>query len=278
MTIHDSSAMASARRWRPAPFLVFSLGVHAGALALVLFDSAQWRWALIAVLLDQAVICAAGLWPRSTLLGANLVRLPAAAARRSEIALTFDDGPDPEVTPQILDILAQHQVLATFFCIGEKAAAHPDICRAIVARGHMIENHGQRHRNHVALSGIRGWQREVGEAQDTLERITGRRPQYFRALAGLRNPLLYPVLFGLGIDFVSWTRRGYDTRCGDAKTVLARLTRNLGAGDILLLHDGHSARSASGVPVVVEVLPRLLAEVAARNLHPVLLSSSCNQN
>ncbi|EQD34432.1 polysaccharide deacetylase, partial [mine drainage metagenome] len=151
------------------------------------------------------------------------------------MTLTFDDGPDPAVTPQVLHILAQHQVQGTFFCIGEKAAAYPDLCRAIVTQGHTIENHGQRHRHHTALSGFRGWRREIGEAQETLERITGRRPQFYRPLAGLRNPFLDPVLYGFGIRLATWTRRGYDTRCDNAEVVLARLTRNLAAGDILLL-------------------------------------------
>ncbi|MDH4285322.1 MAG: polysaccharide deacetylase family protein, partial [Gallionellaceae bacterium] len=244
----------SLRKWRPAPFILASLSVHACALLLVLLAPAWWQWALGAVLLDHAVIIAASLWPRSPLLGANLVRLPSAAAQRGEVALTFDDGPDPQVTPQVLDILAQHQVRATFFCIGEKAVAHPDICRDIVARGHTIENHGRYHRIYAAFSGIGGWMREIGEAQEMLEYITGRRPQFFRAHAGMRNPFLDPVLHTHDLSLASWTRRGYDTRCRDADTVLSRLTRNLAAGDILLLHDGHAARTANGTPVVLEVL------------------------
>ncbi len=266
------------RAWRPTPFLLASILIHAGALSLALLTPWRWGWALAIVLLNHTVIAAAGLWPRSRLLGANLVRLSAAAAERREIALTFDDGPDPEVTPQVLDILDQYRVHATFFCIGERASAHPDICRDIVARGHTIENHGQRHRHYAALFGIRGWKREVGDAQKTLELITGRRPQFFRALAGLRNPFLDPVLQRLGVRLTSWTRRGYDTCCGNADIVLARISRGLGAGDILLLHDGHSARSKNGVPVVIEVLPRLMTELAARKLNPVPLSSSCNRD
>ncbi len=261
--------------WRPTPFILASILIHAGALLFALLAPTRWEWALAIVLLNHAVIGAVGLSPRSRLLGANLVRLPAAAAERGEVALTFDDGPDPEVTPQVLDLLDRYQVHATFFCIGERAAAHPEICRDIVARGHTIENHGQGHRHHAALYGIGGWKREVGVAQKTLEQITGRRPQFFRALEGLRNPFLDPVLAQFGIRLASWTRRGYDTRCGNADTVLARLTRGLSAGDILLLHDGHSARSTKGIPVVVEVLPRLMAALATRNLKPVPLSSSC---
>lgn len=273
--ISSDTENTAMRAWRPTPFILTSIYINVGAFALVLLEPSHWDWALAAVLLNHVAIGAAGLWPRSTLLGTNLVRLPAAAVQRREVTLTFDDGPDPVVTPQVLDILARHQIRATFFCIGEKAAAHPEICRDIVARGHTIENHGQRHRNHAALSGIGGWKREIGDAQQTLERITGRRPQFFRALAGLRNPFLDPVLQHFDMRLASWTRRGYDTRCCDADAVLARLTRGLGAGDILILHDGHSSRSKNGTPVILEVLPRLIAELAARNLNPVPLTSSC---
>jgi len=264
------------RAWRPTQFLVGCAGVHLSAALLLLLHAELWRWALGAVLLDHLALLAASLWPRSTLLGANLVRLPEAAARRREIAITIDDGPDPQVTPQVLAILAAHGAQATFFCIGERAAALPDLCRAIVAAGHAVENHGQQHRKRQSLLGPRGWLREVGAAQITLEAITGQRPRYFRALAGLRNPFLDPVLHRLGLHLASWTRRGYDTRSGDADAVLARLIDKLAAGDILLLHDGHAAATAAGRPVILDVLPRLLDALAACQLKPITLRSACN--
>lgn len=262
---------ASLRGWRPSPFLRVSLVIHAAAFVLLF---SHWLWAIAIVLLNHAVIAIAGLLPRSALLGVNLKRLPAAASERGEIALTFDDGPHPEVTPQVLDMLERHHVRATFFCIGERAAAHPDICRDIVARGHRIENHGQRHYNTLAFSGVGGWRREIDAAQKTLADITGQRPQFFRPLAGIRNPFLDPALHLCGVRLASWTRRGYDTRCGDADIILARLTRNLAAGDILLLHDGNAAQNSNGQPVVLEVLPRLLAELAKHQLHPAPLTIS----
>ena len=94
-------------------------------------------------------------------------------------------------------------------------------------------------------------------------------------MAGLRNPFLDPVLQTLDIRLASWTRRGFDTRCGNTDTVLKRLIKGLAAGDILLLHDGHAAQSASGQAVVLEVLPLLLQELATRNLKTVTLSSAC---
>lgn len=263
------------RAWRPTPFLKFSIAIHAGAVLVLLLKPALWPWVLAAVLLDQLAITMAALWPQSTLLGPNLVRLPEAAARRGEVAITIDDGPDPEVTPQVLALLDAFGAKASFFFIGDRAAAHPDLCRRIIAAGHAIENHGQLHRKHSSLLGYQGWLREVGTAQATLTAVTGRSPRFFRALAGLRNPFLEPALSRLGLHLSSWTRRAFDTRVGDPDRVLSRLTRNLSAGDILLLHDGHCARAPSGRPVIVEVLPRLLTKIQACKLKPVTLASAC---
>ncbi len=111
----------------------------------------QWRWALGAVVANHLLITAIGLWPRSNWLGPNWTCLPAAATARNEIALTIDDGPDPGVTPQVLDILDRYAAQATFFCVGEKAARYPDLCREIIRRGHAVENHSQHHRHTFSL-------------------------------------------------------------------------------------------------------------------------------
>lgn len=264
------------RRFPLNRFLIICIALHVGAIGLMLFNFAWWPWSVAIILATHAVIATAGLLPRSTLLGANLIRLPAAAIRRGEIAITIDDGPDPEVTSHILEILAAYNAKATFFCIGERAARHPELCRAIIAAGHHIENHGQRHRNYSSLFGPQGWLKEIGDAQTTLHNITGRYPVFFRALAGLRNPFLDPVLQRLGLCLASWTRRGYDTQTGNAERVLQRLTNNLRAGDILLLHDGNAAKSEMGTPVILAVLPQLLDELTKRNLKPVTLSDALN--
>jgi len=257
--------------WRPSAFLLVSGALHVLAVAVWVIWPAQWRWPLLALICNHLLIAGIGLWPRSRWLGPNLLRLPASAVARGEVAITIDDGPDPQVTARVLEILAQHGAKASFFCIGERAAAYPALVQAIVAAGHQIENHGQRHRNHLSLSGPGGWRREIGDAQQTLAQLAGRAPVYYRALAGLRNPFLDPVLHLLGLRLVTWTRRGFDTRCTDVDLVLQRLTQGLAAGDILLLHDGHAACTPSGEPVIVAVLPRLLALLAQRGLHAVAL-------
>ncbi|OZA30003.1 MAG: polysaccharide deacetylase family protein [Hydrogenophilales bacterium 17-61-9] len=257
--------------WRPTRLIRATFALHGLALLAAVAAPAQWRWALGAVVVNHLLLTAAGLWPRSTWLGPNWTRLPAAAAARHEIALTIDDGPDPLVTPQVLDILDRHAARATFFCVGEQAARYPDLCREIVRRGHAVENHSQHHRHTFSLLGPRGFKRELEAAQHTLSQITGQRPGFFRAPAGLRNPFLDPVLARLGLTLASWSARGFDTRIGDPERVRKSLLRKLRAGAILLLHDGHAARSPRGVPVILDVLPDVLKAAAAAGLNCVSL-------
>lgn len=260
-----------ARRWQPSRLIRIAIALHVAALAALVVQPRNWPAALAAVLAMHAVLTLAGLWPRSRLLGPNLVRLPRAACLRGEVVLSFDDGPDPAITPAVLDLLDRHGAKASFFCVAERAARHPAIVADIVRRGHSVENHSDRHSNFFAFLGYRSLRRELARAQATLTALSGRAPLWFRAPMGLRNPLLEPALAHSGLEYVSWTRRGYDAVRGDADAVLARLTRNLAAGDILLLHDGHPARTAGGEPVVLAVLPRLLDQLAAQHLTPVSL-------
>ncbi len=257
--------------WQPTPLIRATVLLQALALILVIAEPGQWRWALGVVVANHALLTLLGLWPRSHWLGPNWTQLPAAATARNEIALTIDDGPDPGVTPQVLDILDRYATQATFFCFGEQAARHPDLCREIVRRGHAVENHSQHHHHRFSLLGYSGFLRELQSAQDTLTAITGQKPLFFRAPAGLRNPFLDPVLARLGLRLASWSTRAFDTRVGDVERVKNRLLRGLRAGAILLLHDGNAARTPDGVPVILEVLPTLLAAAAAAQLRFVTL-------
>ena len=234
----------------------------------------QWPVWLGWVVANHVILATAGLWPRSRLLGSNLTRLPPEAAARGEVALTFDDGPDPLVTPQVLAQLDAAGARATFFCVGDQLRRHPDLARDIVRRGHHIENHTDTHPNLFAAMGWRRMAQQVAGGQAAVEAVTGRAPRFFRAVAGLRNPWLDPILARHGLRLAAWTRRGYDTRTGDAEAVYQRLTRGLAAGDVLLMHDGHAARTPSGQPVVLAVLPRVLAALQAQGLRCVPLADA----
>jgi len=260
------------RRAAPWPaYVTTSIAWHAGAAGAALAAPEAWPWAIGAIAANHVVLTAGGLWPRSRWLGSNWTRLPDRAAARREFALTIDDGPDPEVTPAVLDLLDRERARATFFCIAEHARAHPALCREIVARGHSVQNHSERHPHTFSLLGPKAIEREIGAAQHALADVTGELPRFFRAPAGLRNPFLAPVLQRLDLQLVSWTRRGFDTVRRDPAAMLARLANRLRAGDILLAHDGHAARSDAGVPLVVAVLPALLERARSLALTPVTL-------
>jgi peptidoglycan/xylan/chitin deacetylase (PgdA/CDA1 family) len=259
--------------WRPALAIRLSLLLHAAAVVTVAMQPALWPWALGAVAGNHLLLIAAVLWPRGRVLGPNLLRLPAAAAARNEVSLTFDDGPDPEITPRVLELLDQHQAKASFFCVGEKAAAHPDLVREIARRGHSLENHSHRHSHAFAFFGLSRLKSDVQSVQTIIAGITGRAPRFFRAPAGFRSPLLDPVLAKCGLRYVSWTRRGFDVVARDPEWVLRRLTDGLAAGDILLLHDSGYSRTRDGTPVVLAVLPTLLARMKAKGLRSVTLAA-----
>jgi peptidoglycan-N-acetylglucosamine deacetylase len=274
MPATTSSPTKPTMPWRPALLAKASAVCHLGAGVTVAAVPTAWPWALGAVTLNHVVITANGLWPRSKWLGDNLVRLPDAATERCEVALTIDDGPDPEVTPAVLDLLDAHHARATFFCIAENALRHPALCREITRRGHSVQNHTQRHSHNFSFLGMGGFAREIGRAQATLADITGARPRFFRAPAGLRNPFLAPVLQRLDLQLVSWTRRGFDTVQRQPTRVLKRLSKGLAAGDILLLHDGNAARAPDGQAVVLQVLPALLKGFEQHGLRAVTLTDA----
>ena len=270
-----SATSTPAAAWRPPLLVKASVAWHVGAGVATIALPAEWPWTAGAVALNHAVLIGIAVWPRSTWLDGNLVRLPAAAAARREVAITFDDGPDPDVTPRVLDLLDAARVRATFFPIARRAREHAALTREIVRRGHSVQNHTQDHPHAFSFYGMKRLAAQIGAAQETLADVTGTRPTFFRAPAGVRNPLLGPVLHRLDLRLVAWTRRAFDTVERRPERVLTKLGHTLGPADILLLHDGHGARAASGRPVILDVLPALLEQVAQRGLAAVTLPQAC---
>lgn len=245
------------------------MALHVAALGVVVAQPSCWPWASGAVMGNHALLTLVILFPNNQILGRSLRHLPPALAR-GHVALTFDDGPEPAVTPRILELLDRHGARATFFCIGEKAARHPEIMRDIAARGHAIGNHTMRHPGWFALLGVGRQRREWEDARDVLGGLC-RATDLARAPLGLRSPLSDLVFHQTGLRHVGWSRRGFDTRNGDAPRVLARITRSLREGDIILLHDGGAALDAQGQPVCLAVLEALLPLMTARGLSSISL-------
>lgn len=256
---------------RPRPartlgLLKLTVAVHAAALAGIVLAPAAWKAVLGAIVANHVLVSSLGLSTRTHILGPVLSRLDPADG---QAALTVDDGPDPSVTPAVLELLARHEAKASFFLIGERAEQHPELVRAIVDGGHRVENHTHRHPSSFAFSGPRRLEREIDPAQASLAELAGVAPGYFRPPAGIRNPFLEPVLARRGLLVAAWSRRGYDAVATDPRAISRRLLKNVGPGDVLLLHDGRGRHGSN--PQVLAVLADVLPALADQGLRVVAL-------
>lgn len=155
----------------------------------------------------------------------------------STVALTFDDGPNPAVTPALLDLLERRQVRATFFVTGRHVRTFPALAEEIVLRGHTIGNHTDSHRRLVFCSGVR-IESELGRCDEAIANATGRRPRWMRPPFGFRGPSLDGAVrrWG-GAGVVMWSAMAWDWKPSAAARTIHHLRRVRG-GDIVLLHDG----------------------------------------
>jgi peptidoglycan/xylan/chitin deacetylase (PgdA/CDA1 family) len=197
--------------------------------------------------------------PRSRLFGPNRSRL---CTPERVVALTFDDGPHPEITPKVLEILRERGVRATFFLIGKWVERHPDLARRIVADGHAVGNHTQRHSCAFWAHSPRRLAGELEQAQRAIHTACGETCRWFRAPVGLKSPFLHEALARRGLELVSWDARRLGRLPRDRARLMRRLERRLVPGSILLLHDGHDRRP-EGNPAVVGALPVVLDALAA---------------
>jgi peptidoglycan/xylan/chitin deacetylase (PgdA/CDA1 family) len=153
------------------------------------------------------------------------------------VALTFDDGPDPHVTPLLMDYLREQNIRATFFCIGKNVDAHPEIAKRIVEEGHVIGNHTYNHYWWTPLMWGSELSREIGQTQEAIRRATGVTPVYMRPPMGMTNPHFARVLQRLGLRMIGWNVRSLDTR-KPVREVIQRVMKQTKDGSIVLLHDG----------------------------------------
>ena len=230
------------RAWQPGPLHWVLAGSHVAGIASIAVQPTLWPWAVAAMCGSHALNLAFGFAPATTALGPVISELPPASAERGDIALTFDDGPDAEVTPRVLDLLDESGAQATFFCVGARARAHPHVVREIAARGHAVEHHAFGHSRAMGFWGVGRMVRDIGEAQKTLADITGQAPKFFRAPFGIRTPLTEPALARLGLRCVAWNVRSLDSLDARAERVAARIGRRLAPGAIVLMHDGMEGR------------------------------------
>jgi|CZKF01.1.fsa_nt_gi peptidoglycan/xylan/chitin deacetylase (PgdA/CDA1 family) len=194
----------------------------------------------------------AALWPASQLFGPTLIAPP----RPGELALTFDDGPNPAWTPRLLDLLARRNVRATFFLVGSRAQAEPSLVRQIAAAGHLIGNHSWSHLN-LALASSARIEEQLYRTIQTLEHISGLPIIYFRPPYGARRPETLRIATRLGMVPVLWNAMTSDWKNPSADAIAHRLINKIdrlyrqGQAANIVLHDGsHSDPAADRAPSV----------------------------
>lgn len=177
---------------------------------------------------------------------------------RKQIALTFDDGPDPFSTPALLDLLKEEKIPATFFCIGRNVVAYPEIARRIVDEGHLIGNHSHHHSWTLPFYRTRSLVQEYNQARDVIERITDTTPQLIRPPVGITNPHYGFAVKRLGVTVIAWDVRPLDT-FRSAKKVIRHVLSRAKDGSIILLHDGGASAEK-----IAEIVGTLVKELRAK--------------
>ncbi|MES2774198.1 MAG: polysaccharide deacetylase family protein [Bacteroidota bacterium] len=182
---------------------------------------------------------------------------------RKEIAISFDDGPAQNYTPEILQILEQENIKATFFCIGNRIAGNEDLLRRLVQEGHTIGNHSYSHHFWFDMFSAKKMLADLKQMDDEMVRATGLRPKLFRPPYGVTNPNLKNAIINGAYTPVGWSVRSMDTVTKDEKKLLDKITGAIAPGAVFLFHDT--------MEITAKLLPRFIEEVKKKGYQIVPL-------
>jgi len=186
------------------------------------------------------------------------------------VALTFDDGPHPEGTPAVLDVLEGAGVHATFFVVGEQVRRRPALVAEIAARGHLVALHGFRHRPQPVLA-ARAVEDDLARGADAIEQAIGRTPTWHRPPYGLYSPAGLAAARARGLEPILWSKWGKDwRRLTTPERIAGRATRDLRPGDVILLHDADFYSSSGSHRRTAEALQLILRELERQKIGTVL--------
>ena len=178
-----------------------------------------------------------------------------AQADTMKIAITFDDGPHPILTPKILDILEKYQIQATFFMVGVNVINYPQTAKEVIARGHEVGNHTYTH--HMAGLDQAGIAKEIADCEDALEELCEYRPHLFRPPQGAVNPLVEGCAAAGDYTLILWSLDTRDWECKSTEQIVDEVLSKVQPGDIILMHDYIGTHSKT--PEALEILlPKLL--------------------
>lgn len=191
-----------------------------------------------------------------------------------EVAITFDDGPNPPYTLEIARILEEYDVRGTFFEVGKAVAQRPDITQELIERGHLIGNHSY---NHGAFSYLDPGYPELKQTEDIIRDATGMCPAFFRPPHGTHTPFMSKVVNGAGMTVVNWDVSAKDWVETDPERLAEHILERVKPGSIILLHDGIDGNIGADRSVVVDALPAILEGLRAKGLKPVTLDRLLGQ-
>ncbi len=201
---------------------------------------------------------------------ARALDLPRTLENAPGVALTFDDGPHPEGTPAVLDVLARADARATFFLIGEQVERRPELAAEIAAQGHAIALHGYRHRLQLRLSAT-DVQADLSRGAAAIEHATGIQARHHRPPYGIYSPSGLRAARQADLKPLLWSRWGKDwRRFTTPQRIAARATANIHRGDVILLHDADFYCSKDSHQRTVQALAIILRELNTREIGTVL--------
>lgn len=156
---------------------------------------------------------------------------------KNQIAITFDDGPNPQFTPQVLALLKKYNAKATFFCIGKHIEKYPELFKQIANDKHVIGNHSYSHSNNFGFFSSNKVIKEINTNNNLIVNLLNKECKLFRPPFGVTNPAIKNAIKKTGHHVMGWNVRSLDTKIKEPKDILKRITKNLKAGDVILLHD-----------------------------------------
>lgn len=234
-----------------------------GMLASLRFGTGADGWiGAVAILLITAAWISWGVFNVNSSLWADTVwRAPEPV---KAVALTFDDGPDPRFTPDILKVLSDKGVKAAFFSVGHRVIDNPDLVQEVHRAGHMLGNHSDSHAMWINFSLHKRLRQEVIDTNKAIKQCTGQVPHFYRAPHGFKNPALGDILTQEGMIAVGWQVRGFDAVSTNAAKIAERIVDKARAGGVILLHDGAGLQGGDDRSATVAALPVIIDGLRAR--------------
>ncbi len=183
------------------------------------------------------------------------------AVSENIVSITFDDGPNPEFTPMILDLLSKYNAKASFFCIGDRVNNYPELFQRIIREGHTVGNHTHSHSNWFGFYSAERVISELRKTNAVIQDKSGLQAKMYRPAFGVTNPHIKKAIKAIDLNSIGWNRRSFDTTRLSEKKIVNRITKGLLKGDIILLHDSSLK--------TVKVLEQLLLFLQSKHLQSV---------